>query len=126
MTKYAKRPFSFLNKMVFIAGPHWVVTGDTGNHLAGVGIQDLGAYRMSEIPLGFMTLDADGIATSPEHGQIPASMGFVTTGTFFDWRMLGDCFFVVAQSLTMTGNTDPFLSVFEQGLVVSGMRRVAV
>jgi hypothetical protein len=111
-----------MNQMVFMVCPHWIMTGDAGDHLASMGIENFRAYGMGKITLGFMALNADHIAICFEHCQVPAAMGFMTSGAFFDGRMLRDCLAVVAQGFTMTGITDQLLPVFEQRLVVAGMR----
>jgi len=102
------------------------MAGNTGHHLAGMGIQDFGPDRMGEFALVFMALDTDIVAIAPEHGQVGSSVGFMTLAAFLDWWMLGLALLVAGQGFLMAGRTEQPFRTFEQGLVIAGMGRMTV
>lgn len=92
--------------MIFMIGAHGVVTGYTGDRLAGVGLKNIRPYRMGKFSLGLMALNTDGITTSPEKAQVFAAMGLMAGGTFFDRWVREFLLAVALKGLRMAGLAD--------------------
>ena len=57
--------FPIINQMKLILSAHWVVTGGTGDHLAGVYIKNIRTDWMRESSLSLMAIDTACIIAIP-------------------------------------------------------------
>ncbi len=126
MAQYAQVTFPFLDHVILEICPHGVVTGDTGKHLSGMLVEHFRSHRMGEVALSFVALYADCITVIFQHGQVPAAMGCMASGTVINRWVFGYGLSVATHSFTMAGVADHFFPIFQKGLVISGMGRVTV
>ena len=126
MAEDAKSLFPFLAQMIFIVSTHGIMTGNTGNLLAGMGIKNFRSHWMGEFALAFMALYAYIIPVTPGHPRIITSMGNMAETAFFHRRMFVLLFLVQLQRGNVTSGADETFLSLEQGLVISGMRGMTV
>jgi len=68
--------------------PLGVVTGEAGHRLAVSRVQHPGAHGMAELPLGFVTSGANGVAVACQHGRIVGSVRIMAGGAITDLLVL--------------------------------------
>ena len=117
---------SVINKMVGIFRTHRIMTGDTCDHLTGMGVQDIRPDRMSEFTLNLVAVDAHIVAVPSQHGQMTAAVRFMAVIAFFHVRMFERTVFISGNSFFVTGCTDQVYARFEQRRSITRMRRMAV
>lgn len=86
---YAERFFAFGHQVILVLRSHGIVTGDTGNHLTSIGVQDFRSNWMGECSLVFVTLDTDIVPVPPQQRQITTAMGLVAATAVFYAGMPG-------------------------------------
>jgi len=112
--------------MIFVVSSHGVMTGNAGDLLAGMRIQDLRPYRMGKFALAFMTLYAYIIPVTPGQPWVVTTMGNMAQAAFFHGWMFIFLVLVQPQRGHVTTGAGETLLPLEQGLVISGMRRMTV
>ncbi len=83
MAEDAECLFPLCSQVECIVSAHGVMTGGTGHHLPGMGIEDFRADGMGEFPLTLVTADTDIIGIAAGHGEVVTAVGHVTEAAFF-------------------------------------------